>query len=126
MIEIAMMVAFILALGLSFWKLYMFMPNTPLEDDDQNETSTLEITDLMYKCLVEIEEAKLSEKALFEQIVNNEDFDQKHFWRFNENRLRQLLELAYLKANITDTSDVSSTPHLRIHQLRSLSLHHQK
>ena len=126
MIEIAMMVAFVLALGLSLWKVYMFVPNKPLEDDDKNEASTEELTKLLHICLHEIEDECLEIERVFEQIVQHERFDKKHFWRFNENRLRQLLEVEYIKHHLTDTSDALSTPHQRIHQLKSLSLHHQR
>lgn len=126
MIEIIMMIAFILALLLSFWKLYMFMPNKVLDDDDQNEASVQELQEIMHKHILSIEEEQLNEKSLYSAIISDEHFDQKHFWRFNENRLRQLLVLDYLKYQITDTSDAPSTLHSRIHQLKSLLLHHQK
>ncbi len=121
-----MMLAFILALGLSFWKLYMFMPNKPLADDDTTKESIEELTHLLYKNMSVIEVPLLDNKSLYESIISDNNFDKKHFWRFNENRLHQLLEQQYLKYNITDTSDEFSNPHPRIHQLKSLSLHHQK
>ena len=98
MIEWMMMAAFITALGLSIWKLYLFFPNKPLPDDDTNPAATDELSDLMVRCIIELYE---SEKAatpelLYNQMVNHHSFDQGHYWRFNQNRLNQLLTHYYL------------------------------
>jgi len=92
-VEIAMMVAFVLALGLSGWKLYAFMPKEPLKDDDTNLQSTQELMALMY-CVIATEIA--TEEALLEEMKKHPDFDAEHFWRFNHNRLKKLLEKHYL------------------------------
>ena len=93
-IEIGMMVAFILALGFSGWKLYAFMPKEPLKDDDTNTTATLELKTVMYK---HIEKGVVEEELLLVEIQADPEFDQEHFWRFNLNRLRQLLQSHYIE-----------------------------
>ncbi len=93
MIEWIMMGAFILALGLSFWKLYAFLPNTPLEDDDTTEEAVNELMELMLRAIVETFEhhEELDTKILYEHMTAHELFDRERFWRFNRNRLNNLI-----------------------------------
>ena len=93
-IEIGMMVAFILALVFSGWKLYAFMPKEPLKDDDTNSTATYELKMMMYK---HIKNGVLEEELLLVEMQNDPEFDKEHFWRFNLNRLRQLLQSHYIE-----------------------------
>jgi hypothetical protein len=93
MIEWLMMGAFIAALALSVWKLYAFFPNKPLADDD----TTPESVALLEKIMVESNQEGMSESQLYEKMLSHNDFDLKHFWRFNENRLRHLIEHYRLK-----------------------------
>lgn len=91
-LEIGMMVAFLLALGLSMWKLYAFMPNTPLEDDDTNPQATKTLKKIMYEVIATGEER---EEKIVEMMKEHPHFDKEHFWRFNLNRFRQLLNTHY-------------------------------
>ena len=92
-VEIAMMVAFLISLVFSAWKLYAFMPKEPLKDDDTNPNATQELMALMYRV---IHLGATTEAAIFETMTQDPSFDQKHFWRFNPNRLKQLLQGHYL------------------------------
>ena len=92
-IEIAMMVAFVLALGFSLAKLYAFMPKKPLKDDDTNPEATQELMEIMYRVIAT---GVTTEEALLEQMKDHPNFDEKHFWRFNHNRLKKLLEKHYI------------------------------
>jgi len=92
-VEIGMMVAFILALLFSGWKLYAFMPKKPLKDDDTNADATYELKTLMYK---HIKNGVVEEELLLVEMQADPDFDKEHFWRFNLNRLRQLLQSHYI------------------------------
>ena len=98
-IETMMMIAFLTAVALSVWKLYKFLPTKPLPDDDSDEASKEELTHLMLQVIDEkhTHEHPLDEKTLFEYIVSHELFDKTHFWRFNPNKLNQLLRRYYLK-----------------------------
>lgn len=87
MIEWIMMGSFIAALGLSVWKLYLFFPNKRLLDDD----TTPESTALLIRIMIESNHPSMSEEKLFESMLEHPDFDREHFWRFNQNRLRQLI-----------------------------------
>lgn len=98
-----MMIAFILAAILMMWKLYSFMPNKPLEDDDQNENSVKELEDLMLKA---IKSGLKDKKEIFNFIIKDEKFDKKHFWRFNENRLNQLLNTYMIKNKISKIEEI--------------------
>ena len=93
-VEIGMMVAFVTALGFSGWKLYAFMPNKPLEDDDTNQVSTQELKNMMYDV---IGDGPLDEKGILKQMKEHPKFDHEHFWRFNLNRLKQLLNSHFIE-----------------------------
>lgn len=92
-VEIAMVVTFILALGLSGWKLYAFMPNKPLDDDDTDATSVQTLKTIMYDV---ISNGELDEQRIFTKMKEHPEFNHEHFWRFNHNRLRQLLNAHFL------------------------------
>ena len=97
-VQTIMIIAFTAATVLAAWKLYAFLPNKPLPDDDSNEASKEELTTLMLE-VIEKEhrhEAPLTAQELFEQIVRHEAFDKEHYWRFNRNKLNQLLQRYYL------------------------------
>lgn len=87
-IEWVMMAAFIGGLALSLYKVYLFLPQKPLADDD----TTPESVELLEKIMVESYREGISEETLYEQMLTHPEFDPKHFWRFNENRLRHLIE----------------------------------
>lgn len=87
-IEWIMMAAFVGGLGLAFWKLYLFFPKTPLADDD----TTPESVELLERIMVESYREGISHSELYQAMQSHRDFDPKHFWRFNENRLRHLIE----------------------------------
>jgi len=93
-IEIGMMVAFVLALGFSAWKLYAFMPNKPLADDDTNTDATHTLKEIMYEV---IGAGHIEEETIVTKMQEHPRFDAEHFWRFNLNRLRQLLNSHYIE-----------------------------
>jgi len=88
MIEWIMMGSFAAALGLSVWKLYYFFPNKPLADDD----TTPESVALLERIMVECDAPGLEHAQLYQKMLEHPEFDPKHFWRFNENRLLHLIE----------------------------------
>lgn len=98
MIEWVMMGAFVMALGLSLWKLYHFFPNKPLADDDTTARSVEELMELMVACIIELCDAQecLTPEALYEQMIAHPTFDNAHYWRFNQNRLNQLISRYYI------------------------------
>jgi hypothetical protein len=87
-IEWVMMAAFIGGLGLAFWKLYLFFPKTPLADDD----TTPESVELLEKIMMESYREGINLSELYHAMQHHPEFDPKHFWRFNENRLHHLIE----------------------------------
>ncbi|GEM_PF-462190 len=98
-IEAGMMIAFLIVTGLSVWKFYMFMPTKPLPDDDTNEESLDELTELMVECITchHTPQTPLDAPKLLEHMTNHERFDHEHYWRFNQNKLNQLLQRYYIK-----------------------------
>lgn len=87
-IESIMMIAFIGGLGLAVWKLYYFFPTKRLADDD----TTPESVELLERIMVESYRDGISHAELYTAMQAHSDFNPEHFWRFNENRLRHLIE----------------------------------
>jgi hypothetical protein len=92
-IQWIMMAAFIAGLALSLYKVYLFLPQKPLADDD----TTPESVALLEQIMVESNQKGMSDEELYEKMLTHPEFDPKHFWRFNENRLRHLIEHYRLK-----------------------------
>jgi len=95
-IQTLMMVFFIIFLIISIWKIYAFLPNEQLKDDDTTKESQDELIDLMLNIILQ-NSGKISVAELYEQMSNHDNFDKKHYWRFNQNRLNHLLGLYYVK-----------------------------
>ncbi|WP_321778943.1 hypothetical protein [Sulfurimonas sp.] len=91
-----MMIFFIISLVASMWKIYAFLPNKELADDDTTEASQEELKILMLK-VIKSSDANLKANDLYKKMRSDKDFDEKHFWRFNQNRLNQLLNQHYLE-----------------------------
>lgn len=97
-----MMLFFVFFLVLSIWKIYAFLPNKQLVDDDTTKSSQEELLKIILKVIKE-NEGELNSTQLFEKIKDDENFDKKHFWRFNQNRLNQLLNYYHLENTKTKT-----------------------
>ena len=82
------MAAFVGGLALSVWKFYAFFPSKRLGDDDTTPDSTA----LLERIMIESHAPDLDHAALYEAMRTHPEFDPQHFWRFNENRLRHLIE----------------------------------
>ena len=83
-----MMIFFILTLVISIWKLYVFLPNHSLPDDDTTKEAQDELLNIIKK---HVNKDNKNSKQLLQMIKDDEDFDKEHFWRFNQNKLNQLL-----------------------------------
>jgi len=94
-IEWIMLTAFIGGLGLAVWKLYYFFPTKRLADDDTTPESVALLERIMVEC--NNTHSHLDEESLYQMMTEHHEFDHKHFWRFNENRLRHLIEHYRLK-----------------------------
>ena len=91
-----MMVAFVVVLVLSIWKMYPFLVNKTLEDDDTGEDAHEELVQHMHKILQECEHTP-DTKELYEKMIQHKEFDKEKFWRFNQNKLHQLLNKHFAK-----------------------------
>ena len=108
-IQTIMMVFFILFLAMSIWKIYAFLPNEELADDDTTEASQEELTMLMLSAIKQ-SDGKLSSLELFKKMKDDSNFDTKHFWRFNQNRLNQLLTHYYNQnSQLTSIEDIKKS-----------------
>jgi len=103
-ISTIMMIIFIIALIISMWKIYVFLPNKVLADDDTNKKAVAELEDIMLTCITK---SSMSNQELFMAMKEHKDFDEKHYWRFNQNRLNHLLHTYFVKnAEITSINDI--------------------
>jgi len=98
-----MMILFIILLVTSIWKIYAFLPNKELADDDTTEASQEELTNLILS-VIKKSDGNLTNAELFQRVIDDSSFNKKHYWRFNQNRLNQLLTHFYLEH--TDTSSI--------------------
>ena len=102
-ISTLMMIFFIIFLIISIWKIYAFLPNKQLEDDDTTPEATKDLNYVMF-CVIKEHKGELTNSELFEKMQEHESFENQRFWRFNLNRLNQLLQKFYLEN--PDTSNI--------------------
>ena len=91
-----MSIFFILLLAISLYKIRQFLPQEQLADDDTTEVSQNDLEHLMIK-VIKNNAGNLDNTTLFENMIEDEDFESKRFWRFNHNKLNQLLNKYYVK-----------------------------
>lgn len=82
---------FIILFIISVWKIYAFLPNKELPDDDTTPQAHKELERIMLQTIFE-HKGKLTPTELFRAMKSAQEFDTKHFWRFNQNRVNKLLE----------------------------------
>ena len=105
-ISTLMMIFFIILLIVSIWKIYVFLPNKVLVDDDTTKESHDELIALVLD-VIKKSDGKLELNELFLKVTDDTKFDSTHYWRFNHNRLKKLLELFYLEnENINSIEDI--------------------
>lgn len=95
-----MMIFFILFLIISIWKIYAFLPSKQLADDDTTKEAQDTLKALMIKVMKD-NGVDIDNKELFELMINDDAFDKKRFWRFNQNKLNHLLS-NYLQEKTRD------------------------
>ncbi len=91
-----MLFFFLISFILSIWKIYLFLPNKQLADDDRTKESQDELLNITLH-VIKSKGRDLSVEELFDMIRESENFDKKRYWRFNKNRLNQILSSYYLK-----------------------------
>ena len=87
---------FILLLAVSFYKIRQFIPLEQLDDDDTTDESQNDLEHLMLK-VIKNNNGNLTNISLFEKMLEDDDFESQRFWRFNHNKLNQLLNRYYIK-----------------------------
>jgi hypothetical protein len=86
------------------WKIYVFLPDKVLADDDTNKKATAELEAIMLTCITK---PSMTNQELFNAMKEHKDFDKKHYWRFNQNRLNHLLHTYFIKnVQITSINDI--------------------
>ena len=106
-----MMIAFVVAMVLSAWKMYPFLVNRTLEDDDTGEDSHEYLVAHMNKVLQESQEVPTVQE-LHTTMTQHKEFDKEKHWRFNQNKLQQLLYKHYAKyPHLTSIEDIHKELH---------------
>ena len=106
-----MMIAFVIGMILSMWKIYPFLVNRTLEDDDSGEDVHTLLVDIMYEVLKEFKSVPTLNE-LHDAIKAHEKFDTKKLWRFNPNKLNQLLNRHYLESeHLNSIEDIHHEAH---------------
>ena len=104
-----MMILFIILLVASIWKIYAFLPNKALADDDTTEASQEELLALVLS-VIKMSQSDITPKDLCQKIQSDTAFDKKHFWRFNLNKLNQLLSQYYAQnPDIKSIEDIKNS-----------------
>lgn len=105
-----MLLFFLGLLTVSIWKIYAFLPNKPLADDDTTEESTSLLNSIMLDVITKHGDKNLTNQKLFELVKEDANFNKELFWRFNLNRLNQLLIQYYAKNPSTSSiEDIYNT-----------------
>jgi hypothetical protein len=97
-LETIMMVAFVVAVALSVYKVYVIFEKQGSDGVDMN-TIENEIIEIIYAIL---QQKKLSQQELFEAIQKHEKFDNERYKNFNLNRYNQILYRLYMKHKVDD------------------------
>ena len=107
-IETLMFVLFIALFIVSIYKLYAFLPNEVLEDDDTTPEAEAKLEALLDAALQRLchNAQELSEKSIYNTIITLKEFDKERFWRFNQNRSNQLLRKKMLKKGVQKIVDL--------------------
>ena len=92
-----MLIFFIILLVVSIWKIYAFLPNKPLADDDTTKESQEDLLKIILKVIKE-SNGELSHSELFMKVQDDDMFNKERFWRFNQNRLNQFVKTISLKS----------------------------
>ncbi len=95
-----MMIFFVISLVASIWKIYAFLPNKELADDDTTKKAQEELLKVILKVIKE-SDGNLTNIKLFQKIKEDESFNEKRFWRFNQNKLNKLLDYYHLENSNT-------------------------
>ena len=91
-----MMIAFVLGMIFSVWKLYPFLATKTLADDDNTPEAREKLLGIVLET-IKGAHPTISLNELFEKVKEHPKFDKEHFWRFNPNKLKHLLEYHYAK-----------------------------
>lgn len=81
------------------------MPNKQLEDDDNTQEAVDQLTFIMID-IIQTSSTPPTHKELFILMRSHRDFDEKHFWRFNENKLYQLLQKYYIIHKLSSIEEI--------------------
>jgi hypothetical protein len=103
-----MMIIFIITLSLTIYKLYDFLPTKPLVDDDHTLEATDKLKNIMIKSIqyAHEQDLDLDHKKVYDLMIKDKDFDHKHFWRFNQNRLNHLINSYHVEFKTSSLKEI--------------------
>ena len=100
--ETVMMVAFLVATALSIYKVYVIFEK---QADDGIDINTLE-KEIIYIIEEIFSKEKLERDALFQKIIEHENFDGQRHKNFNLNRFNQVLERMYIRHKVENYDEL--------------------
>lgn len=95
---------FVLLFSVSMWKFKAFFSTQILEDDDRTAEAEAKLSELVQSGFITAYQQKgegLTLSQLFDIVTHQSRFDTTHFWRFNHNRLRKMVQLLHEKHQTT-------------------------
>ena len=104
-----MIIAFVAGMALSIWKLYPFLTTKTLEDDDNTPEAKEALLNVVLDTIKQ-HGPSLTLNELYIRTKEHPSFDKEHFWRFNPNKLKHLLDEYYMKhSDINSIEDIYNT-----------------
>jgi len=101
-----MLIFFILFLTASIWKIWAFLPNEQLKDDDTTDESQEKLLECMLDVISKTK-GELTPSELLQVMKEDIKFDKEKFWRFNLNKLNHLLQTYYVShEGVTSIKDI--------------------
>jgi len=103
-IQVWMLIAFIIALFFSFYKVYL-MFNKPAKGKATKVQYT-ELEDIITKFLKNLKNIPEDEKSIFDELIKEKIFLHVDYHNFNLNRFKQILQQIYFTYDVDTLSEL--------------------
>lgn len=111
-IQIWMLIAFIIILAASLYKIYIIFNKPP--SGASTEIEHEELRNIIITFIERDAVPGISDKALFEALIQQEDFDHARYKSFNLNRYNQLIQQLFYIYKVNSFPELIESIHLHI------------